>query len=1163
MQYNYTTYHLHTEVSLLDSTTNYKDYIHRAKELNQKAICFTEHGNIYNWVEKKMYCEATQYKLIYDNNIEYFENKDKLDKKVSNMTTDYEIIELNPIKYLHGCEVYLTETFDEKIRDNYHTILISKNESGFKELNTLIDLSTQDSHMYYKPRISFDEFLNISDNIIKISACLQSPLNKLSNDSIYYDKLMMHYDYFEVQPHINSKEQNIFNAKLYEMSKSLNKPLIAGTDTHSINQYKAECRTMLQYSKDIIFDNEDTFDLTYKTYEELVAMFDKQNALPKDVYLKAIDNTNIMAGSIEELKLDLTFKYPKLDGDEEAIFKNRINEMYLDKIKKGIIKKNKRYIDDINEEFRVLKKIGMLSFMQFMSELIVWCHENEIPTCPCRGSVGGSTIAYITDITDVDPIVWNTKFSRFANEDRIEIGDIDEDFSPDDRDKVYEYIINRFGIDKTAYILTTNTLADKSIIDEVVRGFANKYRKDHNLPKKAETPFTVAYAKNIKALYDDNPELARKQYSDIFYYFNGLKGCVVSKGIHPAGIIASPVTLYDNYGTFWDEGKRVMSINMEEVHEVSLVKYDILGLKNIGIIKNTCKLVGIPYPKSHEINWHDNDVWNDMIKSNVGIFQFEGGYAFDLLKNFSPYKINDMSLVNASLRPSGESYRDRLIRKEINHNPSDIIDDLLKDNYGYLVFQEDVTRFLQDICGLSGSEADNVRRAIGRKQLDRLQNALPRIFEGYCNKSDKPREVAEEEANVFLKIIEDASSYMFGYNHSTGYSMIGYLCAMLRYYYPAEFIAAYLNYADNDADINNGTELAKLKGIKINPIKFRYSKGEYFVDKTTKEIYKGISSIKFMNNNIADELYILGEDKYNNFLDLLIDIKNKTSVNVKQLDILIKLDFFEEFGDINYLLYYVKFYDDLYNKSQLAKDKLVELNINEEYVRLFSKSETDTRIEEIDSKAYIKSLGYSESEIEDQLTDCIKYKYVINEITNIKEKVFNGYSTKKVIKKFNPTLEQQNRFAIKTVIGKFSDIDAYGLIQYLINNTYIKRIYLQEKIKYQYDLLGYINFTDEKYDKRYVVVTNMDTTYSPRFNAYCINNGKVVEMKIHKRLDRRNRNIKNSYNDTPVEDCDIIYIKHCICKPKSKKIEDEWVEVEGSEEWWIEDYIKVDLSEDK
>lgn len=953
MDNNYTAYHIHTELSLLDSTTNYKDYIHRAKELNQKAICFTEHGNIYNWVEKKLYCESTQFKLNYEDKAEYFTSKDKLNKTIENLKGKYTVTELKPIKYIHGCEIYLTETFNEKIRDNYHTILIAKNYNGFKELNSLIDLSTQDDHMYYKPRLSFDEFLNISDNIIKISACLQSPLNKLDSGNIYYEKLMKAYDFFEIQPHINSEEQKLFNKHLLVLSKTLNIPLIAGTDTHSINSYKAECRTMLQYRKNIIFNNEDDCDLTYKTFDELVEMFKKQASIPKEDYLKAIDNTNLLADSVDRFELDLTFKYPKLSNNEERDFKNRVNQMYLDKVRNGIIENDKKYLENINEEFRVLKKIGMLSFMQFMSELSVWCHENDIPTGFCRGSVGGSYIAYILDIIDVNPLQWGTKFSRFANEDRIEIGDIDMDYDPRDRDKVYDYIINRFGLDKTAYILTTNTLADKGAIDDIVGGLDNKYKHDNGLDKDAITPYTLDLAKEIKTAYEQNTELAREKYKEVFYYFDGMRGCVVSKGIHPAGIIASPITLPDNYGTFWYDGKRVITINMEEVHEVSLVKYDILGLKNIGIIKDTCKLAGIPYPKSHEVNWNDDNVWNDMIISNVGIFQFESLYAFSLLKKFFPHKVNDLSLINASLRPSGESYRDKLMNKEINHNPSEIIDELLKDNYGYLVFQEDVTRFLQDICGLSGSDADNVRRAIGRKQLDRLQDALPQIFEGYCSKSSKPRDIAEEEAKVFLKIIEDASSYMFGYNHSTGYSMIGYLCALLRYYYPIEFIAAYLNNADNENDIANGTELSKIKGITIKPIKFRYSKGKYFINKETNSIYKGIASVKYLNDTIAEELYNLRKNNYETFSDLLVDI-SKTSINSRQLKILIELDFFSEFGDINYLCSIYKLFTSLNGKKNIRKDNVQKLGLSDEVLAKYSTSIADKTYIGVDTSSIIK-----------------------------------------------------------------------------------------------------------------------------------------------------------------------------------------------------------------
>ena len=186
---------------------------------------------------------------------------------------------------------------------------------------------------------------------------------------------------------------------------------------------------------------------------------------------------------------------------------------------------------------------------------------------------------------------------------------------------------------------------------------------------------------------------------------------------------------------------------------------------------------------------------------------------------------------------------------------------MLKDNFGYLVYQCDTIKFLQQICGLSGSEADNVRRAIGRKQMDRLQKALPSILEGYCKVSDQPREIAEEEAKQFLQIIEDSSNYQFGFNHSTGYSMVGYLCAYMRYYHPTEFCTAYLNCANNDDDIKNGTQLLIDKGIKLEKPKFGKSLSEFVCDADAKIIYKGIGSIKDIGKDVGDKLSTLYDKK--------------------------------------------------------------------------------------------------------------------------------------------------------------------------------------------------------------------------------------------------------------------------------------------------------------
>ena len=999
------------------------------------------------------------------------------------------------LKYLHGVEIYLTHSLENKVRDNYHTILIAKNKEGIKELNLLVDLSTREDHMYYKPRISFEEFFNISDNIIKISACLASPLSKYPSseqaDRDVYEKLLKSYDYYEIQPHVKSLEQIQYNKMLYEASKRYGIPLIAGTDTHSINQYKAECRSILQKAKHIEFSNEDEFDLTYKSYDELVEMFRQQGSLPMEVVLEAIENTNRMADSVTDYELDIDFKYPILYENEEEVFIERIYKMYQDKLDKGIIKPNPKYEENIQEELRVFKKIGMVGFMLFMSELVCWCWDNGIPIGFCRGSVGGSTIAYLTDIIDVDPVVWDTVFSRFANEDRKEIGDIDLDIAPSQRHLVYEHIIEKFGIDKTAYILAIGTISDKGTIDEIgralnipldeVKEIKELYslytdtiedckNKIHVFEEKGLEEGSVykeckdKLQKNEKLLDD----LKNVKYKELFYYFDGLVGTAISQSMHPAGIIVSPVTLPDNYGTFWSkDGKRIISINMEEVHEVSLVKYDLLGLKNIDIIKDCCELANIPYPKSHTVNWEDEEVWKHITDSPVGIFQFESKFAYDSLKKFGCRRVNDLSLVNASIRPSGESYRDNLLAHKPNQNPSEIIDDLLKANHGYLVFQEDVIAFLQKICGLSGSDADNIRRAIARKQMDRLQKALPQILEGYCSMSDKPRDIAEDEAKTFLKIIEDASSYMFGYNHSTGYSMIGYICGYLRYYYPREFITAYLNNANNDDDIKLGTELAKQLQIPIHSIKFRHSTAKYSCDKNG--IYKGIASVKFLNDDAADDLYAIRDEKFDTFIDLLARIKD-LRVDSRKLEILIKLDFFSEFGGINYLLVCNSLFDKYYGKKQMKKEKLYEEGLDFDVIRKYAGKET-------------------------------------------------------------PKM--------------FSNLDSVGLINELISTIPNEKTTLRTIIAYQIENLGYVDVVDKKY-AGYCVVTDLNVDYSPKLKLYALANGNTIPVKIDKKI----------FKNQPLRRGDIIKVIRQNKKPKMRKVEGKWIETE-EKEWWVTEYEYV------
>lgn len=1081
---NYTVFHLHDDTSnpngYMDSCTKFNDYINLAASQNMKAIAFSNHGGIYDWVKKKQYC----------------------DKK--------------GIKYIHGIELYLCINLTDNHR-GYHIGLYAKNWEGVKELNTLISLSTlkgeaednSDRHFYYNPRISFEELMATSDNIVITTACLASSLWGLSKDiseinpeKYEYniskrDELLgwmsknKHRCFLEIQYH-KADSQIIFNKMLYEWSLEYDIPLIAGSDTHSSTAYKAECRKILQKSKDSFYGEEDLFDLTWKSYDEFVEMFKNQGALPEEVYMEAIENTNKFADMFEEYELDRSYKYSHLYGSNaKKEWKKLILKKLKDKLKNGAIDKNRidEYKTRTYEEYNAMADSDMESFMMFMSELQTWCRENNIPSSPCRGSVGGSLVAYITDITDVDPLVWGTVFSRFHNPKRVSLPDIDSDYAPEDREKVYHYIINRLGVDNTAYILTMNTVQDRGSIDILAKGLDykdlkqveaikdefdsifDKYKRiiqeevnleelegaESKSPNFGDHALYMKVIRNKKARNDiENLRLQwenlRENNKDLFYYFDGLKGTIIAKGNHPAGIIGSPITLYDNLGVFYKDGDKNFPISfcsMKAVDSLNYVKYDILGLKTIGILKDIYEYLGESWKYAHEIHWDDENVWNDMIKSNVGVFQFEKENSHNMLRDFEPRRINDMSLVNAALRPSGKSYRDKLIKKEFNKNPSELIDKLLKYNYGYLVFQEDTIKFLTDVCGFDGADADIVRRAIGKKDFDLLNKMLPKVLEGYCENSPKPRDIAEEEAKKFIQIMEDSAEYQFGLNHSTGYSMNGYLMSYHRYCHPLIFATAYLNRAENDEDIAYGTKFVKEKNFNVQNPRFGYSKGKYFFDIKTNTIYKGLKSIKGISQRDGDALYELSKNKYNSFIELYSDIK-KTTVDVGKMETLIKLDYFVDFGKSKKLLKIIEIYNNFYDRKQFSKDKLFENNLQEDIVRKYSKKETPKLFKELDTiglvNEMISNIENTDISIKEKLSAEKEYfGYACTVLKKLKDTYFiegvdeykNKTSTTYYLNVFNVSNGDRERVKLKDYESfKFNPIKENDLI--IVHNMNIE-----------------------------------------------------------------------------------------------------------------------------
>ena len=1152
MSDNYTIFHLHTMLSNgvtnIDSITGYQDYIDQAKAWGMKAIAFSEHGSVFGWLKKK------------------------------------EAVEMAGMKYIHAIETYVTETLDEKVRDNYHCILIARNYEGFLEINKLsskafnrADVKTigDTTQYYYAPRITFDELINTSDNVIITTACLASILSKapseLKERFICFLALNKHRCFLEIQHH-NVPDQIEYNKFLYTLSKTIDVPLIAGTDTHALNDRHMKGRSILQKSKNVRFANEDNWNLKMLSRPELIKAYELQNSLPMDVVISAIDHTNDLADMVEEFTVDRSYKYPHLWEDPEGTFRKKIEEG----IKwRGVDKypNYQEYLDRIEHEMKAYIHNGAIDFMLLMEDIVSWCRSQDIMIGYGRGSVNGSVIAWLLGITEMDSIKYHLNFERFMNVERVSLSDIDGDYPPSRINDVKNYIFSKYGL-YCSDIITFNTIADKGAIKDVARAL--------------EIP--LEEAQKIADSVDNEEKYAasRRLYKELFEYVDLVKGVVVSIGSHPCGTIVSPESLEDHVGlcTTSTSAYPISQLYMKEIDSLNYVKLDLLKLDTIELISKTCDLAGIDRITPDNIDVNDVKVWNAIRDDTTQIFQWEGNTGDQYIKkllsdeNIKKFQaVNEnvdrmtlLSIGNSAIRPAGASYREDLASGVVRKTGSKPIDDFLSNTFGYLVFQCQIIDFLHLYCGFTMGEADIVRRGFAKKTG--TEQYIPIIKDGGCinektghhidgyiktmkEKYGIDEKKSEEDIVAFIKVIEDASSYLFSLNHSQPYSLEGYVSGWLRTYYPLEFLTVALNInQDKEEKTLALTEYAKKVGIAIHSPQFRYSRGDYFCDKDTNTIYKGIESIKFLNKDVSNELVELGKNNYPTFVDLLFDLRKKSTINARQLDILIKIDFFKEFGDINTLLWITEEFDNLYDKKSIKKDNLMVRGYGEELFRKHSAEETETRIDEIDIEAFL-DFYFGITELSPELDDCIKYKYIKHD-DGTKEKVENGYSFKKIFKKYNLTEAEKKRFATKTVYGSFSDLDTRSILKELLAMSKYPPCPVRMRIKYQQEHLGYIDYKDPNINKRYFVVLGLNTNYSPKFTAYCLNNGKSCEMRAKKKKNPRDRRVKSTFADKPFDEGDILYLKDWGEEPKRKKTDDGWETDYSTMYKWLYDYDIVE-----
>lgn len=880
-------------VTNIDSVTPYDQYIEKAHELGMTAMAFSEHGSVLGWVKKKLAMEAAG------------------------------------IRYIHAEEFYLSNTLDEKVRDNYHCLLIAKNYAGVLELNKLSSKSfnRDDNSFYYVPRITIEDVKNTSDNIIVSTACLGGVLNKAPEPirQDFFDWLCQHPDrcFLEIQPHI-SAEQKRYNQALWALSKRSGLRLLMCTDTHALNAEHVEGRKILQKAKNIHFDGEDEFHLEMLSYDELVMLCKIQNALPMEVYLDAIEMTNTVADMVESFELDYSYKYPHLWGDDsEQVLRAKIAEG----IKwRGVDKlpNYQEYLDRIEYEIKAYIHNGAIDFMLLMEDIIAWCKTQDILVGYGRGSCNGSVVAYLLGITEMDSIKHGLNFERFMNTERVSLSDIDTDFPPSRINEVKQYIFNKHGL-YCSDIVTFNTIALKGAIRDVGRALQMPLDEVGNICNRVEM----------------DEAGCRKQYPDLFKYVDIVNGCVVSVGSHPCGVVVAEGAIDDRMGLFTTltDNFPISQINMKEVDLQNYVKLDLLKLDTIELINETCKLAGIERLTPDNVDINDKAVWDSIRDDTTAIFQWEGAtgdrYIKQLLSESNIQKFKKLnpnvdymtllSIGNGAIRPAGASYRDDLANGVIRKSGNAAIDEFMKPTFGYLVFQCQIIQFLHQYCGYTMGEADIVRRHFAKKTG--TEKDIPQIKAGFAKTMAEQYGMSQEESDKviadFIQVIMDASNYLFSLNHSQPYSYEGYVSGWLRYHYPLQFLTVALNINQGKEEKTSAlTAYAHKVGISIKPPKFRHSRSAYFCDTETNCIYKGLGSIKYMSEQVAEALYSMRDMQFGNFVDVLFALQQlKDKPDSRQLDILIKIGYFEEFGPAKALLLGWEIFSKFCLSKKISLDK--------------------------------------------------------------------------------------------------------------------------------------------------------------------------------------------------------------------------------------------------
>ena len=1123
----YNNYHKHSHISNIsspDCNVKAEDYCKKAVEYGHTTYFTTEHGNMGDIFEAKTLCE--KYGL----------------------------------KCLSGIEGYIVPDAQEKDKSNYHIVIIPKTNDGRHKLNYLSSMANMKGY-YFKPRFDTAALLTLDkDDVFITTACMAGILR----DETAIEKILLplaaHFRdnlFLEVQNHLNPKQEEI-NRKALNFSEEMGLRLIAANDSHYIDSKDKEERNELLKGKKITYADEDSFILDYPDYDTMFERFQKQGVLTDRQIEEAIDNTLIF-DCCEEIYLDKSIKmptiYPGLSLPQRIdLLKMEINNRFAEiKKEENIIGEElKKYISGIRYEMKIIEdtndEIHTADYF-LLNEKLVSLAVNKydgVLTRGGRGSCGSFYINRILGMTQLDRFRINLPIfpDRFASTARLlenrSLPDID--FNVKEQEPFIKAAKELLGEHGCYPMIAYGTMQIGEAFRNLCRSKGLAYDEFNEV------------AKNLDRYKDD------KKWREIIKEAEKYVGTIVSSSVHPCAFLLSDKNILYEYGVVKVGDAFCVMVTSGEADEWKLLKDDFLIVSVWKLIDETFKEIGIPIIPARELLQKikdDDKVWA-LFKNGLTctLNQVDSDNGMRQAKEYGISSFEEGAFVAAAIRPSFDAWRNQFLHRQPYTTGSKDLDEVLSMTNHYILFQENLMQYF-DWLGISPAESIGLIKKISKKKIkpEDFEALEGKLKENWIKNTGSEYMFAET-----WHMIQGCISYGFAAPHAAATSLDMCYGAYLKANYPYEYYTVcFENYSGDELRTRKLKNELKYFGITLDTVAFRHSRGRYSFDKEKHIIYKGIGSIKYLNSDVAEELYSLRDNSYDSFTDLLYDIKEKTGLNTRQRDVLIKIDYFKEFGDINKLLYTADLFDKLNDKCNIKYNKAKELGLAKEPLIKYSEAVKETRIEAIDYTRLLQDKGVEN--VEDFLSGCIKYKYELNDKTQIKEKIFNGYNDKKiiskVIKEFDLSPEELVGCSTKIVYGQYVKVDMRKLVRYMENIYKGKKCSLQDKIKWQLEYFGYVEYTNPVFDKRYVVITGLDKKYTPRFNAYCISTGEIAQMQIHKAKSFKNKRCKSSFSDTPVDDGDIIYMRDCSKELRKMKTENGYVSVPGEYVWWINDYKKT------